>query len=415
MQVCTTAPVRPSLPAGSVTPLLSCRGFGAAFGSRVAFDALDFDVEAGGVTVLGGPVGSGKSSLLYTLAGLSQRNSRFRGWGEARFLGQPLGTEPLPLLVRPDARMLQSVVQDVLGEAARLNCVSGPAPRHVRLQEELEKFGLPEFNAHLSSRAIQLPRELRLALPILVSMLRRAPLLLLDEPTARLDEAEAQFMLGVLQAASRHCTVLAAIADERHAALVATQQLVLQEGRLQPAHTSAPGTVPSEASAAAATAGSEPVLPEGFSWVLPGRLAGMPLRSTAANIEADLAALKAAGINALVTLTKTGIPAEVLKRQGLSNLHLPVRDGEPPTVAQTNMLLIRMRRMLERGRTQAVHCSDGTGRTGTVLAAWLIREEGLSAWDAMERLRAIDPRFVQSAEQEHFLHEYEISLFKNRK
>ncbi|MPN11744.1 hypothetical protein SDC9_159052 [bioreactor metagenome] len=54
----------------------------------------------------------------------------------------------------------------------------------------------------------------------------------------------------------------------------------------------------------------------------------------------------------------------------------------------------------------AVHCLGGLGRTGTVLTAWLIRD-GLTAQEALRRVRLLDPRYVQSAEQEVFLHEYE--------
>ena len=74
------------------------------------------------------------------------------------------------------------------------------------------------------------------------------------------------------------------------------------------------------------------------------------------------------------------------------------------------MLLARMSVMLRRGEVLAVHCLAGLGRTGTVLAAWLIRE-GLSAEEALRRLRLIDHQYVQSQAQEMLLHEYEQSLF----
>lgn len=53
------------------------------------------------------------------------------------------------------------------------------------------------------------------------------------------------------------------------------------------------------------------------------------------------------------------------------------------------MLLQRMEMLLAQGQVLAVHCLGGIGRTGTVLAAWLVRE-GLTAVEALRRVRLID-------------------------
>jgi atypical dual specificity phosphatase len=74
------------------------------------------------------------------------------------------------------------------------------------------------------------------------------------------------------------------------------------------------------------------------------------------------------------------------------------------------MLLVRMQKLIADGEVLAVHCKAGLGRTGAVLAAWLIREGGLTAEDSMGRLRRIEPGFIQSKVQEDFLHCYEADL-----
>ena len=73
------------------------------------------------------------------------------------------------------------------------------------------------------------------------------------------------------------------------------------------------------------------------------------------------------------------------------------------------MLLVRIDRLMQQGEVVAVHCLAGLGRTGTVLGAWLVRE-GLTADEALRRLRAIEPGFVQSRVQEELLHELETNL-----
>lgn len=151
--------------------------------------------------------------------------------------------------------------------------------------------------------------------------------------------------------------------------------------------------------------------PSGFSWLVPGRLAGTPWPGVVHDMDADLKALSRCGVTMLITLTEKDFPQDALARHGLRNFHLPVYDHEPPTVAQIQMLLARMSAALRRGEVLAVHCLAGLGRTGTVLAAWLVRE-GLTAEEALRRVRLIDAQYVQSASQEALLHEYENALLQ---
>lgn len=151
--------------------------------------------------------------------------------------------------------------------------------------------------------------------------------------------------------------------------------------------------------------------PNGFSWLVPGRLAGTPWPGVVHDMDADLKALSRCGITMLITLTEKDFPQDALARNGLKNFHLPVYDQEPPTVAQMQMLLARMSVALRRGEVLAVHCLAGLGRTGTVLAAWLVRE-GLTAEEALRRVRLIDAQYVQSKAQEALLYEFENALLQ---
>lgn len=151
--------------------------------------------------------------------------------------------------------------------------------------------------------------------------------------------------------------------------------------------------------------------PSGFSWLVPGRIGGTPWPGVVQSMETDLLALRRCGVTTLITLTEQDLPQEPLLAHGLRNLHLPIYDREPPTVAQTQMLLARMSALLRKGEVLAVHCLAGLGRTGTILAAWLIRE-GLTAEEALRRVRSIQAQYVQSESQEALLHDYEASLLQ---
>jgi len=147
---------------------------------------------------------------------------------------------------------------------------------------------------------------------------------------------------------------------------------------------------------------------QGFYWLIEGALAGCGrpgLRRGEDALDADLAWLQRQGIDALLSLTEQPLPVDALERHGLSALHLPVPDMTPPTAAQLRTALAFIDRQRAAGRTVAVHCRMGQGRTGTVLAAYLIRG-GLSAEAALRELRAVCPHAVESPSQERALHEF---------
>jgi atypical dual specificity phosphatase len=150
--------------------------------------------------------------------------------------------------------------------------------------------------------------------------------------------------------------------------------------------------------------------PRGFNWIIPGKLAGCPAPGVSAPIDYDLSLLSRVGITRLITLTEEDLDQEALHRHELKNTHLPIIDREAPSIGQTHMLLVRMQNCIAAGDILAVHCKAGLGRTGTILAAWLIRDGGLSAEGAMARLRRIEPGFIQSEIQEDFLRRYEADL-----
>jgi atypical dual specificity phosphatase len=77
------------------------------------------------------------------------------------------------------------------------------------------------------------------------------------------------------------------------------------------------------------------------------------------------------------------------------------------------MLVVRMRELVDAGKVLAVHCLAGLGRTGTILAAYLVKEKGLSAQVALNQIRRFNRQFVQSDDQEDFLVEYEVQQEQN--
>jgi len=62
-----------------------------------------------------------------------------------------------------------------------------------------------------------------------------------------------------------------------------------------------------------------------------------------------------------------------------------------------------MKWLLSEKEGNLVHCVGGIGRTGTILASYLILTEGLEVESAIDEVRLVRPGAVQTYEQEMFL------------
>lgn len=427
---------------------LRTEGFGVAFGERVILAEVDLAVRPRSITALLGPTGTGKSTLLRSLAGLNERNPRYKWWGTAEYRGQAIGDDNRPALVLQHAELMRMRTLDALTEPARRLQPVAPAEIPRWAGAMVEAAGFPELRDHFERPTVDLPPVLQRAVAILREAACAPSLLMIDEPTFGLSDYDAFLLLELLRNLGRRSGILVVLHNQKHARAIASEVALLAGGRIQEATGAEPffGTPQSPAARQFVATGScalpapdadpqalaedvepppplptiaqlavraapESQGPRGFTWIVPGRLAGTPMPGAVLDIDYDLQALRRVGISCLITLTEKDLPQDALARNGLTNLHLPIRDREPPTIAQTSMLLMRMEGLMRRGEVLAAHCLAGIGRTGTVLAAWLIRE-GLTAQEALRRVRRIDPKFVQSREQEEFLQQYEDSILK---
>ncbi len=150
-----------------------------------------------------------------------------------------------------------------------------------------------------------------------------------------------------------------------------------------------------------------------FSFVLPKRLAGLADPGRDEALEQTLATLRDRGIGGLVSLTEEPPGAEALARAGIEPLHLPVPDFAAPTIRQVTSFVLFVDRLTGENRAVAVHCGAGQGRTGTMLACYLVHD-GASPDEAIRRVRALRPGSVETLEQEDAIYRYAESLGRNR-
>jgi atypical dual specificity phosphatase len=150
-----------------------------------------------------------------------------------------------------------------------------------------------------------------------------------------------------------------------------------------------------------------------FDFIIDGVLAGCS-RPFTGGPDDDLKALKERGMAAIVTLTQDPLDAGAVGRAGLDYLHLPVRDFGAPDAGQIERLVDFVRRVRAGGKgAVAVHCGSGYGRTGTMLACYLV-SEGRTAEEAMAEVRRRRPGSIESAEQEEAVRGWESRVLPAR-
>lgn len=133
---------------------------------------------------------------------------------------------------------------------------------------------------------------------------------------------------------------------------------------------------------------------------------------TVEGLAGDLDLLVEGGVRAVVSLTETPLPEELLQRRNMLYLHLPVADMSAPTVADFIEFADFLEWAEKEKRPVVVHCGAGIGRTGTMLAAYLVRQ-GYGAREALAQVRSKRSGSVETQEQEAAIFAYAAYL-KNR-
>jgi len=419
-------------------PLLVLSRFGVAFGGTEIVRSLDLAVRHGESLALMGPGGAGKSTVLRTLAGLNDAQPSFRRWGTALYRGEPIGAESRPAIVGQSARLIMSDAFENVAIGLVSRSLLTRREQRERIDEAFASLGISDLRPPLDARVVDLDLATQRILALVRAYVSDAALLLVDEPTAGLEARGRERMLATLATLAERRSLFWVTHDQtavrevggRVALLVAGQireeadaEEFLAEPRTEDGRrfveTGTCYARPSESApdadrrrATTAPPGPSPWLergrtaPRGLVWIYAGKLAGLPRPGLLVDLDADLTGLAALGIDVLVCLEESeSIPAHRLAAYGIDPLWFPIEDMGVPTVEATTRLCRQVANLLDGSHRVAVHCRAGLGRTGTVLAAFLIWE-GVPPLEALERVRALQPRFVQSRGQVDFLSEF---------
>jgi ABC-2 type transport system ATP-binding protein len=177
-------------------PVIEARGLTKHYGRAPAVEGLDLTIEAGEVFGLLGPNGSGKTTTILMLIGLTEPTS-----GSVSVLGHNPLREPLVVKKRvgylPDAVGFYDHLsaRENLAYTARLQGLHHDEAAR-RIDAALQQVGL----SHVADRRVATySHGMRQRLGLADVLIKRAEIAILDEPTSGLDPQATQELLDLIR------------------------------------------------------------------------------------------------------------------------------------------------------------------------------------------------------------------------
>jgi len=231
--VLVDAPEPPTEPAAAPPaavppePILSIRHLLVRAAERTLIKDLDLDIPSRGVFAIMGPGGAGKSTLLSVLSG---RTSGLTQQGELVYRGRSLSDSNHPVVLGQKVAPQRGPLIDYL------LAKSGPhSPRErLRAAERLRDSGLDRLRASLERpiETLDIGTSVAWRLEILHALAKEPELLCVDEPTAAMEEEEAEHILDLLRRVAAQRAVLFITHNQGHARSTAHLIALLAAARL---------------------------------------------------------------------------------------------------------------------------------------------------------------------------------------
>jgi atypical dual specificity phosphatase len=134
--------------------------------------------------------------------------------------------------------------------------------------------------------------------------------------------------------------------------------------------------------------------PTNFGWLINNKLAGSGMPTSIVELEW----VRKQGVKSIITMTENPLPKSWIK--DINYLHVPTEDLSAPDIDKIDQTVDFIQERIKNDEPIMVHCAAGIGRTGTILACYLIKYYNLSAKNAIEKVRKERPGSIQSESQE---------------
>jgi len=217
-----------------MSPVVVTQALTKRYGSRLAVDAVTFDVRPGEVVGLLGPNGSGKSTILRILTGYLQPTSGSASVGGFDVVTQGLQARRRVGYVPEDVPLYtQMRVTEFLAFMGRLRGLDGSVLGHA-IDSACDRLALGPVRELLIAK---LSRGYRQRVAIAQAVLHNPQLLVLYEPTNGLDPRQIIELRGLIRSLAEGCAVLVTSHILAEIERVAHRAAILLDGRLLTIHT----------------------------------------------------------------------------------------------------------------------------------------------------------------------------------
>ena len=144
--------------------------------------------------------------------------------------------------------------------------------------------------------------------------------------------------------------------------------------------------------------------PDNFSWLLENKLAGSAIPTSMDEVQWVIDQ----GVKSIVTVREEPLDESWIK--DVNYLHVLSNDMGVPEFVDLVSAVDFIHRRITNNEPVMVHCLAGLGRTGTILASYLVKYQKMSADEATKKVREERPGSIQSYPQEEIIFQFEKSL-----
>ena len=144
--------------------------------------------------------------------------------------------------------------------------------------------------------------------------------------------------------------------------------------------------------------------PDKFSWLIENKLAGSGIPTSIDEVQW----VTKQGVKSIVTVREEPLDDEWIK--DVKYLHVMSNDMGVPEFNDLLTAVDFIHSRLTHDEPVLVHCLAGLGRTGTILASYLVKYQNMSADEAIQKVREERPGSIQSFPQEEIIFQFAKSV-----
>jgi len=417
----------------NMNDLITVEDFHLGYGDEEVLHIESLRIKQGTITGLLGPSGGGKSSFLNAIM---HKGGSLSYWekGKIIFNGQKISNKAILRYVASVSQKARLYTDTILA-----NFLDGLRFKHEVTAEQkrrfvekiCKKYDVWEyFESILDELAVKQSLGVHKMLLIIKAMIRKPKLLLLDEILASTSIKDELIIINLIKKLKADTSIIL-VTHNKEEAKDLCDSIALISGGVLHEHTDAADFFKkpkSETGQEFLESGSawyfNPNKTQNnnkdnltvlrrfssiceFYWVVPNKLGGMQKPGLMTEIEEDLKIMKKLGVKVLVTLQQTPLDSNLLDQYDIEGLSFPIIDMGVPELEDTYKFVCKAVELIENGSSLIYHCKAGMGRTGTLLACNLLLLENISAICAIEKIRQVNYKYIQTEEQMEFVSKFE--------